>query len=132
MVVSATRSLAGASRVLINMALRREFDLLLSVPLSFEYESVLKRAAQMEVSGWSVESAEDLLASLMKVAVEVELEEYLGPRSSDPGDNHILSLAFHGRADAIVTFNTRHFIQPARMMGVELVTPAEAVGVLRR
>jgi predicted nucleic acid-binding protein len=114
------------------MALRREFDLLLSVPLSFEYESVLKRVAQMEASGLIVDSSEDLLASLIHIAVEIELEEYLGPRSFDPRDDHILSLALHGGADAIVTFNTRHFNRPARMMGVRLVTPAQALDILRR
>jgi predicted nucleic acid-binding protein len=114
------------------MALSREFDLLLSVPLTFEYESFLKRIAHREASRLTLDLTEDLLASLLNIAVEVDLDEYRGPRSSDPGDNHILSLALHGRADAIVTFNMRHFDQPARKLGVKLVTPAQALNILRR
>ena len=114
------------------MAFRHEFKLLLSVPLTFEYESVLKRITQRQASGLSLDLAEDVVASLLNVAVEINLDEYLGPRSSDPGDNHILSLALHGGADAIVTFNTRHFEQPARRIGVKLVTPAQALALLRR
>jgi predicted nucleic acid-binding protein len=131
-VISATRSFIGASRLLVNMAFLRRFELLLSVPLSFEYESVLKRAAQVEASGLTLEDAEELLASLMYVGLPVELGEYLGPRSIDPDDNHILSLAFFGAADAIVTFNTRHFARPARLMGVNLSKPAQALAVLGR
>jgi predicted nucleic acid-binding protein len=41
--VAAVRSDAGASRHVLEAARARRFDLLLSVPLTLEYESVLTR-----------------------------------------------------------------------------------------
>lgn len=49
----------------------------------------------------------------------------------DDGDRHVIALAAHYEADAIVTCNTRHF--PAdllRMVGIEAVEPDAFVGAL--
>jgi len=114
------------------MALGGHFDLLLSVPLSCEYESVLLRPEQLAASKLSPSEIEELLLSLLGVAQEIRLKKYVGPRSADAGDNHVLSLAAQGHADAIVTFNTRHFTNPAGELGVELQTPSEFLRLWRR
>lgn len=49
--VAALRSSAGASRQLLLLALRRQFVLLLSVPLFLEYEAVLTRPEHLAASG---------------------------------------------------------------------------------
>jgi predicted nucleic acid-binding protein len=113
------------------MALGGHFDLLLSVPLACEYESVLLRPEQLAASRLSPSEIEDLLLSLLGAALEIRLKKYLGPRSADAGDNHVLSLAAQGHADAIITFNTRHFANPASELGVELHIPGEFLRLWR-
>ena len=52
--VAALRSNTGASRQLLISALRKRFDLLLSVPLILEYEAVLKRPEHLRVAAKSL------------------------------------------------------------------------------
>jgi putative PIN family toxin of toxin-antitoxin system len=117
-IIAAVRSSSGASSILLSAALERRFELLVSVPLVLEYEAVLTRPEQMFASKLVPSGIEQLLLALLHVAVKVELGEYLGPTSSDPGDNHLLSLAASGRADAIVTHNIRHVMAASRTLGV--------------
>ena len=73
-VASATRSSRGASRLLVDWALHDVFRLLLSVSLTFEYEAVLTRRDQMDASGLAAEEIDELLSSLLHVAVKIDLE----------------------------------------------------------
>jgi putative PIN family toxin of toxin-antitoxin system len=130
-IVAAVRSSSGASSVLVDAALARRFELLVSVPLVLEYEAVLMRPEQMFASKLSASNIEQLLLALLHVGVKVDLEEYLGPTSNDPGDNHLLSLAVSGHADAIVTHNIRHVAAPSRTLRVHLFTPGGALTYLR-
>jgi predicted nucleic acid-binding protein len=45
---------------------------------------------------------------------------------SDVADEMVLETAINGRADCIVTFNTRHFRAAARF-GIEKILPKEAI-----
>ena len=131
-VVSALRNSSGASAQLLLAGLTRKFVLLVSVPLVVEYESVLKRSEQITASGLSISQVEDVLAAILRSAIEIDLGPYVEPASVDITDNHVLSLAQYGAADAIVSFNTRHFVTPARLLGVNLHTPVEALRALGR
>ena len=66
--VAAFRSDSGASRRLLEMALAREFEVLLSVPLMFEYEAVLTRPEHLLASRASVEDVGDVLNGLARWA----------------------------------------------------------------
>jgi predicted nucleic acid-binding protein len=57
-IVAGTRSGAGASRQLLLAALERRFELLLSVPLTLEYEAVLKRPQHLAASGATIREIE--------------------------------------------------------------------------
>jgi predicted nucleic acid-binding protein len=48
------------------------------------------------------------------------------PFFSDPGDEFILELAVAGRADAIVTYNIRHFRGVDRF-GIRALAPLESL-----
>jgi hypothetical protein len=50
-----------------------------------------------------------------------------GPRplSTDPNDDMVLDVAIYGRADAIVTFNTKHFKSAATQFNIDVISPAE-------
>jgi predicted nucleic acid-binding protein len=111
--VAATLSPFGASFQILAMVPQRRFELLLSVPLMLEYEEMLKR--------------EDIRAkshlSLEEIDVLLELP--------DPDDEMLLELAANGRADTIVTMNTRDFLPAAGSFGVEILRPGEFLRRLR-
>jgi predicted nucleic acid-binding protein len=85
------------------------FELLLSVPLMLEYESVLTRPEHLAACGASREDISAVLDELASVGKRVELVIRTRPMLPDPNDEMVLETAINGRADAIVTFNDRHF-----------------------
>lgn len=130
-VASAVRNPSGASAELLASGLEGRFCILISVPLIFEYEDVLMRPDQLEASALRRDEVDQLLAAILRQGEQVQLGPYHEPASSDPGDNHILSLAKYGRGDGIVTFNRRHFLEPSARLGVDLWTPIETLRLLR-
>jgi putative PIN family toxin of toxin-antitoxin system len=131
-IVAAARSLTGASSVLLGMALRHEFQLLLSVPLLLEYEAVLTRADQLAAAGFSLRQMQSLLESIGEHATEVHLGFFRRVSARDEDDSHVLTLAVLGRADGLVTHNLRDFSDGAPNAGINLYTPADALRRLRR
>jgi hypothetical protein len=71
--VAAFRSDTGASRQVLEAARGRRFDLLLSVPLMLEYESVLTRPEHLAASEASREDVSAVLNELASVGKRVEL-----------------------------------------------------------
>ncbi|SRR5258708_26010509 len=123
--VAAFRSDSGASRRLLEMALARESEVLLSVPLMFEYEAVLTRPEHLSASGASVEDVEDVLDGLAAVERRVRLAFRWRPALPDPNDDMVLETAVNGQAHAIVTFNERDFNPVAARFGCRVVRPGE-------
>jgi putative PIN family toxin of toxin-antitoxin system len=129
-VVSAVRSEAGVSRALLRGALMRRFDLIVSVPLILEYESVLTRPVHLETSSLSIFDVHLLLERLSEIADRVDLGHYRRPTVRDPDDEHVLNLAWRSRADLLVTRNLRDFEKGASALGVNCCLPAEAARLL--
>jgi putative PIN family toxin of toxin-antitoxin system len=131
-VVAAFRSDTGASGQLLSSALEERFDLLLSVPLLFEYESVLTRPEQLAVSRLQREDIERFLKALVAVAIPVRVAFRWRPTLLDPADDMVLEAAVNGRADAIVTFNMRHFEPARRSFHCAVLSPGQALQHIRR
>ncbi len=129
--VAAIRSDRGASRLLLLGALAREYELLVSVPLMIEYESVLMRPEQLEASGLSTGDMQAILDAIALVAEPVRLAYLWRPALADADDDMVLETAVNGRADLLVTLNRRDF-QAASSFRVQVVPPAEAVRRVRR
>jgi putative PIN family toxin of toxin-antitoxin system len=127
--VAAFRSDSGASRRILEAALARRFELLLSVPLMFEYEAVLTRPEHLLASGASVEDVADVLDGLAAVGRRVRLAFRWRPALPDPNDDMVLETAVNGQAHAIVTFNERDFNPVAGKFGCRVMRPGE---LLRR
>ncbi|MFY9528169.1 MAG: putative toxin-antitoxin system toxin component, PIN family [Candidatus Acidiferrales bacterium] len=125
--VAAFRSDSGASRQVLEAARARRFNLLLSVPLMLEYESVLTRPEHLAASGASREDVSAVLDELASVAKRVELLIRTRPLLSDPNDEMVLETAINGRADAIVTFNDRDFRPMATRFRCSVLRPVEVV-----
>ena len=129
--VAAIRSDSGASRLLLVGALEREYDLLVSVPLMIEYESVLTRPEQLAASGLSTGDVQAILDAIAVVAEPVRLAYLWRPTLPDADDDMVLETAVNGRADLLVTLNRRDF-RAASSFRVQVVPPAAAVRHLRR
>ncbi|MFP5210605.1 MAG: putative toxin-antitoxin system toxin component, PIN family [Acidobacteriota bacterium] len=125
--VAATRSDAGASRQLLVAALEGRFELLLSVPLALEYESVLKRPEQIAVSRATIQDIDTLLDALIAVSRPVHRVFFWRPLLRDADDEMVLETALSGNADLLVTFNKRDFRPIASNLGIVLALPREAL-----
>ena len=129
--VAAFRSNSGASRYLLRAALERKFAVLVSVPLMLEYEAVLTRAEQLSVHGATPEEVGDVLNELAAVGSRVTLVMRTRPFLRDAADEMVLETALNGEADAIVTFNERHFEHVAERLRISVIRPRDAVKLLR-
>ncbi len=128
--VAAFRSDTGASRRILVAALDRRFELLLSVPLMLEYESVLRRLEHLRASGASEEDVADVLDGLALVGKRVTFAFRWRPALPDPNDDMVLETAVNGHADAIVTFNQRDFNPVAGRFGCRVMRPGDFLRVL--
>jgi putative PIN family toxin of toxin-antitoxin system len=128
--VAARRSRTGASNLLLRAADAGAFRMLASVPLFAEYEAVLMRAEHLLARGLTVREVADFLDYLAGVVEPVAFHYRWRPQLADPADEMVLETAINGRADAIVTFNIRHFLAADRF-GVMTIPPSEALRRLR-
>ena len=126
-IVAASRSDAGASRQLVLAALGKRFELILSVPLVLEYEAVLKRPAQLTALHGTVQEIDKLLDALISVAKPVYRSFFWRPLLRDADDDMVLETALSGHADLLVTFNQRDFEPRSSALGIDVVSPREAL-----
>jgi putative PIN family toxin of toxin-antitoxin system len=129
--VAALRSSAGASSLLIEAVLRGDLKPLVSVPLVLEYEAVLTRPEHLRASGFTTEEAVRIVKAFCKMGEPVHLSHRLRPQLQDPNDEFVLETAFHGKAEAIVTFNYKDFEAAARKFGILVLSPKAAVERMR-
>jgi hypothetical protein len=75
----------------------------------------------------SVVDVEALLDAVAAVAKPVLLDFLWRPALPDPNDDMVLETGVNGRADAIVTFNRRHFVMVTKQFGLDVLSPADAI-----
>lgn len=131
-VVSAVRSRAGASFILVDLAGTRNrfFQTVLTEALINQYEDVLGRS-EHRVPGWTDEALYALVQSLMVPADWAQTNFSYRPLLDDAGDELVLEAAINGQAKAIVTFNVKDF-KPAARFGIEVMRPNELLKLLSR
>ena len=126
-VVSAFRSRHAASARLLALIADRRLVLLATPALFLEYEDVLKRPEQREVSGLALFQLDAALAALASAVEPVGVRFARRPRLRDPGDEMVLDAAVNGRAEALVTHNLSDFAAAAPRFGLQPLSPAEAL-----
>src|SRR5216684_3692045 len=114
--VAAIRSDTGASRYLLVAGLEARFTMLASVPLLIEYQAVMSRREHLTASRLSATDLEALLDAVAAVAEPVLLDFLWRPALPDPDDDMVLETGVNGQADAIVTFNRRHFVMVTKQL----------------
>jgi predicted nucleic acid-binding protein len=105
---------------------------LLTPALFLQYEDVLKRPEQLLVSRLTLTQVDQILAALASAAEPVTIHYSWRPQLPDPTDELVLEAALNGRADALVTYNVRHFAQAAARFGLRLARPVEVLEEIRQ
>lgn len=125
--VAGLRSQTGASRRMLVLLYRGRYQAIASVAMMLEYEAVLIRPENLKAFGLTTDEVTRFLDSLSLLMTPVATFFLWRPQLRDPADEHVLEAAVNGRADAIVTFNHRHFRGAAVRFGVATFTPGEAL-----
>lgn len=102
-------------------------QIILSTPMLFEYEDVLKR--QHELLGLDFATIDALLDALCNRAECRQVYFLWRPCLPDPKDDMVLELAVTARACCILTHNVRDFL-PAARFGIPVRTPGQLMETL--
>jgi predicted nucleic acid-binding protein len=73
------------------------------------------------------EAIKELLKVIVRAGEKVHIASRLRPQLVDPDDEFVLEAAYYGKADAIVTLNTRDFLAAAGRFSILTLSPAEAL-----
>jgi putative PIN family toxin of toxin-antitoxin system len=130
--ITALRSSTGAAAENVRLALLRQLTILMDYKLACEYRDVALRPEHLAASGKTRKEIELLLDALEAVAEPVLVTMQHRPLSQDANDDMVLDVAINGRADAIVTNNTKHFRDAVKQFRIRVLTPAELLSEFRK
>ncbi len=131
-VVEGLRSRGGASHKILRWIATGRFDLLMSVPLFFEYQAVLSRPEQLrEMAPLKRPDVDLMLGYWAQHCLPVKFHYLWRPQLKDPGDEMVLETAVNGACDYLVTFNLRDFAMAGRLFDLKVVAPAELLELLK-
>ena len=100
--------------------LRGEIQLLTSLPLLKELEKVLKEKFKL-----SKDLVREIIEEVRGVAEIVEVSSHIEVISYPDEDNRVLECAVDGKADFIVTGDTRHILPLKEYSGIKILSPSE-------
>jgi putative PIN family toxin of toxin-antitoxin system len=123
--IAATRNAQGPSFALVQHVRLAKVRLFCSPALFLEYEAVLKRPAQLQASGLSIDDIDAILNELARFIEPVTTHYQWRPQLRDPADEMVLEAAVNGQVQAIVTYNLRDFV-PAKLFGIPVINPQQA------
>jgi putative PIN family toxin of toxin-antitoxin system len=108
-IVSALRSSAGASHLVLKAAIDGTLPIIMHYKLLTEYRSVLLRLEQLSMIKQTESEIERLLAYVVATAIESKVRYLWRPNLQDPADDFVLEIAVSGQPCTIVTHNTKDF-----------------------
>jgi len=110
----------GTSEQVFLAGLRGEIQLLTSLPLLKEFEKVLKEKFKL-----SIHLVREIIQEVMDVAEIVEVSSHIKAISYPDEDNRVLECAVDGKANFIVTDDTRHILPLKEYGGIKILSPSE-------
>ena len=110
----------GTSEQVFLAGLRGEFQLLSSLSLLKEFEKVLKEKFKL-----NIHLVREIIEEVMDVAEIVEVSSHIKAISYPDEDNRVLECAIDGKADFIVTGDTRHILPLKEYGGIKILSPSE-------
>lgn len=110
----------GTSEQVFLAGLRGEIQLLTSLSLLKEFEKVLKEKFKL-----NIHLVREIIGEVMDVAEIVEVSSHIKAISYPDGDNRVLECAVDGKADFIVTGDTRHILPLKEYGGIKILSPSE-------
>ena len=128
-VFSGLYSSSGASYQILLLVAKGTIIPILSNPLIYEYEDVLKRKS--EELGLSLDEVDKFLNGICAAGIQKEVSFMWRPQLRDADDEHILELAVVSEAKVIVTHNVRDFFGAERF-GVTVYQPSEFLTYWRK
>lgn len=103
-----------------------------SVPLILEYEEVLFRPKnRKQYDYFTDDELRKIVSDIVAISHQTQLHFLWRPFLKDSFDDKVLETAVNGQASTIVTFNTKDFEGVKEAFGIEIVKPAQILGVLR-
>ena len=128
--VSALISRKGAPARLLEYWQEERFDVVISPAILREVQRVLHYPKLQQRYHLSEEGIQRFLRLLRRQAIGVEPSEELTVIQHDPTDNRYLECAIAGEADIIVS-GDHHLVELGEYQGVQILTPAGFLSLLR-
>jgi putative PIN family toxin of toxin-antitoxin system len=110
----------GTSEQVFLAGLRGEIQLLTSPSLLKEFEKVLKDKFKL-----NIHLVREIIEEVMDVAEIVEVSSHIKAISYPDEDNRVLECAVDGKAEFIVTGDTRHILPLKEYGGIKILSPSE-------
>jgi putative PIN family toxin of toxin-antitoxin system len=129
--VTAVRSSDGAAGEVLRMIFREEIVPLMDLKLGLEYRDVALRSEHIRASALSKREILELIEAMEAFAEPVEVVMKTRPMSPDPSDDMVLDVAINGRAEALITNNTKHFARAGKRFAIPVLSPAELLEKMR-
>ncbi len=115
----------GVSDQVFLAGLRGEIQLITSDPLLKELERILKNKFKLDV-----QLVRGVIEEVRNVAEVVEVSSHINVISHPEEDNRVLECAVDGKADFIVTGDTKHILPLKEFRGIKILSPSEFIKLL--
>ena len=115
----------GVSDQVFLAGLRGEIQLITSDPLLKELERILKNKFKLDV-----QLVRGVIEEVRNVAEVVEVSSHINVISHPEEDNRVLECAVDGKANFIVTGDTKHILPLKEFRGIKILSPSEFIKLL--
>lgn len=129
--IAGLRSPSGASAEIIRLARRGELTLMASVSLFMEYEAKCTLPIHYQAAGLTAVEADIFINTLASMIKPVKTHYLWRPQLRDPADEMVLEAAVNGGAQALVSFNQKHFGLTPQRFGIQLMLPSQFLRSLK-
>lgn len=128
----ALMSKTGASYFILQQVRNRKIQIVLSVPVFFEYQDVLTRDKSLKDFELKLNDVEKFLRFIAYIGKTFEIYFLLRPNLKDEKDNKIVELAVTSQSDYLITSNIRDFKNAElKFDELKVITPSEFVKMWR-